>query len=741
MTLRRRAANYDESACVPSVVYDVLRSPGQPLDANTRTFMESRFGHDFGNVHVHADGRAAESARAVNALAYTVGSNIVFGSGQYVPGTHAGRKLIAHELSHVIQQNASSRGTSGHIQTRLAVNQPGDSYEQEADRAADRVLGTAPERIAHPPDAPATVQRKLVELSSSGLLQRDSRCSQSTEESVPSGDQITGFGPDPTALSDKGFFQVKALVPKLQGRPEGSEVQVHGFGPYGCSRAWGIANQILGKSGVKGPFKLVEHAVPPAGPGAQDNQPVVITVPAQQPATAPTPAAPPAAPAPPAKTPPYFGLTVAPDALKGITIYFKLTALPQSDFTDTSIIIKRPPYRIVPNQRRNPDGSSSLLFWNAYREEPGLIGPTGWDEWAIGPDSLQEFLNNIRGYAGGGAAGYMFGPPAPNAVEGARFVDAVLAGQFGEAGRAYGRSLYESIKDPNWWVQMLTAIAGAVRAPEIPIVPRGVPEIPPVEVPPAPAAAGARPALTVIPGGGGGGSTAVVGRVSGRYVTEGTSALKPAPAVTPAQPALRLAEPAPAPAAPAPAPIAPAAPAPAPSPLIPAPVAAAVGAALATTAAGKKPAQQPGVSPAPAPATAPAAQQKPRDPRKPEEYPLLWPVILPPPPRTQFVRVTGPTRDDELAEKLTAGKWIRARQEGLRGQELAPHHVIPLFLGGEDLPSNVILWNAELHRQGHSCLRQQPQVMTPPPPLAPLPADLLAHPAGIPYRLVDYKFC
>src|SRR5882672_4470125 len=80
-TLQRSAINSGSAPPVPSIVHEVLRSPGQPLDANTRAFMEPRFGYDFRNVRVHAGARAAESARAVNALAYTVGHNIVFGEG------------------------------------------------------------------------------------------------------------------------------------------------------------------------------------------------------------------------------------------------------------------------------------------------------------------------------------------------------------------------------------------------------------------------------------------------------------------------------------------------------------------------------------------------------------------------------------------------------------------------------------------------------------------------------------
>lgn len=93
---------------VPPIAHEVLRSPGRSLDAATRAFMEPRFGHDFSRVRVHTDARAAGSARSVNALAYTVGGNLVFGSGQYAPGTSAGAKLIAHELVHVLQQGSGS---------------------------------------------------------------------------------------------------------------------------------------------------------------------------------------------------------------------------------------------------------------------------------------------------------------------------------------------------------------------------------------------------------------------------------------------------------------------------------------------------------------------------------------------------------------------------------------------------------------------------------------------------------
>lgn len=94
----------------PSIVHSVINSGGQPLDRSTRNFMESRFGYDFGNVQIHNDPAAHQSSKEINALAYTYGDHVVFGSGQYQPSTNFGKQLLAHELTHVVQQaNVNSR--------------------------------------------------------------------------------------------------------------------------------------------------------------------------------------------------------------------------------------------------------------------------------------------------------------------------------------------------------------------------------------------------------------------------------------------------------------------------------------------------------------------------------------------------------------------------------------------------------------------------------------------------------
>src|SRR5262249_6866554 len=81
-----------------------MKGGGDSLPAASRNYFEQRFGHDFSGVRVHADDRAAQSAKAIHALAYTTGQHIVFGAGQYSPETHSGQKLLAHELTHVVQQ-------------------------------------------------------------------------------------------------------------------------------------------------------------------------------------------------------------------------------------------------------------------------------------------------------------------------------------------------------------------------------------------------------------------------------------------------------------------------------------------------------------------------------------------------------------------------------------------------------------------------------------------------------------
>jgi hypothetical protein len=131
-----RSASGLGPALAPPGVHEVLGSPGAPLDAGARTFLEPRFRTDFSQVRVHTDARAAASAHAVGARAYTVGRHIVFGAGRYSPDTPGGRLLLAHELTHTIQQG----GGSGGIAPDLEVGSSTDPAEREADSTAAAVM-------------------------------------------------------------------------------------------------------------------------------------------------------------------------------------------------------------------------------------------------------------------------------------------------------------------------------------------------------------------------------------------------------------------------------------------------------------------------------------------------------------------------------------------------------------------------------------------------------------------------
>jgi hypothetical protein len=113
------ASTLAATGAAPSIVDEVLRSSGQPLEGDVRSQMESRFGYDFSHVRVHSDAKAAESAAAVNALAYTVGSDVVFGAERFAPRSARGRHLLAHELTHVVQQGTGTG--SARIQRFAAV--------------------------------------------------------------------------------------------------------------------------------------------------------------------------------------------------------------------------------------------------------------------------------------------------------------------------------------------------------------------------------------------------------------------------------------------------------------------------------------------------------------------------------------------------------------------------------------------------------------------------------------------
>jgi hypothetical protein len=208
----------------PPIVHEVLQSPGSPLDPVTRAFMEPRFNHDFAGVRVHTGTKAAESARAVDALAYTVGPDIVFGSGHYGLGSMEGRRLLAHELTHVVQQDGRGQDPS----TNLAVGPANSGGENEADDAARRVA-----RGEH-----ATT----ITVGNAGWVQRDIAPNPPPAPPTPPA-PVSACGPDATDW----FVQ---QVDKAKRDPVVLAIQANLAGAHRVAARFGFSAERVAEGGV-----------------------------------------------------------------------------------------------------------------------------------------------------------------------------------------------------------------------------------------------------------------------------------------------------------------------------------------------------------------------------------------------------------------------------------------------------------------------------------------------------------
>jgi hypothetical protein len=197
-----------QAAALPSAVREVSRSPGRGLDRESLGFWGSCFRHDFSGVRIHDDALAATAAESVDALAYTVGSHVVFAQGRFAPRTADGDRLLAHELTHVVQQHASA----GALPVRVGPIQ--DDCERESERFASGGLdGRSGDRVARPIcGAPA------------GLLQRFSKgehleiAEAAYQAAHPAQTAAAGV---PTQEIDKGLVESFKRSPVLAGiRPE-----------------------------------------------------------------------------------------------------------------------------------------------------------------------------------------------------------------------------------------------------------------------------------------------------------------------------------------------------------------------------------------------------------------------------------------------------------------------------------------------------------------------------------------
>jgi hypothetical protein len=227
----------------PSIVHRALRSPGEPLDPRTRAFFEPRFGHDFSQVRVHTDAKAAESAQALNALAYTLGRDVVFGAGHYSPGTSAGQRLLAHELVHTVQRAEAQ-------QPEIALRQAAGGNVRKL-----QIFEPRAENLQRLVDAATKLQRYVGSVYS--------RLAENTTAQNP----LTGafFGEVSHVDGDVGEMQQQAL---LGVQNAGLPAQQYADIVYGLSSAKTRLDSILFRAGLARPARggqVIAEFVDPYG--------------------------------------------------------------------------------------------------------------------------------------------------------------------------------------------------------------------------------------------------------------------------------------------------------------------------------------------------------------------------------------------------------------------------------------------------------------------------------------------
>jgi hypothetical protein len=247
----------------------VLRSPGQTLDAETRKYFELRLGHDFSRVRIHHDVWASESAAAINALAYTSGPHIVFKAGQYDVDSTEGRRLMAHELVHVIQQDqtqpraqneltlaaGAKSENAGAATSHFEISAPNDQLEREADTIADRVVAETPVANDRLPAKPQVTRATQTSLAQRSLLQRQPGGQQPAAGGCPGGVNLSTGRDDVHVPLCGGLANVTAstvppnipgiqwtLVPLTAQIATGTTINARGVITFGAAQGGGTLN-------------------------------------------------------------------------------------------------------------------------------------------------------------------------------------------------------------------------------------------------------------------------------------------------------------------------------------------------------------------------------------------------------------------------------------------------------------------------------------------------------------------
>src|SRR5262245_14210711 len=412
-------------------VRNVINSGGRPLDQGARSFFEPRFGIDFGHVRIHTDAAASQSACAINARAYTLGNNIVFGSGEYCPDSESGRRLLAHELAHL---------------TRRPTDPESMVQVQRQPASSERIC--VPGLATDDPACPEVAKREKEEVSKK-----------------KSGTTITITGPESPLPYGVGL-RVPAHSDAMSGINSWSEeygarnyatsynkftvstfrvlqiCQFDAAGAPGVSLYYAYDTKSSDKYAV-GPESIArfvsEHGGQITADGSNTDQ-LVTGKKMLDPRTLPA----------------------AADALEEEPpMYYVAPKLPRYNVISDSFVLEDY-YLMRAYLRQRPDGSYAVLYYIAEN-----LHSDRRPEWVVGPKWLNQFTKQLDLYAGMAAFSYPIqkgAMPADYQALSARYIVGVMKGDPERASSgldAWGAAA----KDPYWWLQVGSGYAGAAQTP------------------------------------------------------------------------------------------------------------------------------------------------------------------------------------------------------------------------------------------------------------------------------------
>lgn len=713
-----QASYFDTAPMVPEIV----NATGKSIDHNTKRDMEERFGYDFSLVRVHTDEKAAKSAEMLSASAYTVGKHIVFGKGQYQASTLAGRRLLAHELTHVVQQSGLSSTSKGLSSSGLRASKSSSHSDRDnacssftplkLQKPSDTVLqresssGLAYNiNLIYPPDQ---IERHKG-ISSFEALRTLRRFANKIEAHIVGGEagheHLIRLHVDQyivSAISD--LFGDVSLPPySIWNAPREQLRRAHQTIEQGDIESAAKELQIAAKSAQEAERKVYEYREGTIT-GAERT---------------------------------VFGLEIVKVA--------SATAVTIGTGGTAGVFVGA--------------GYAGLqrLAGEAEGVRVGLQNNIDWS--GIAFDTFISIILGKYGSKLGGAIASRLGPllvakfGASAAAQlgshvTAEAVSALIVGRAASIVHAAARELFDSLRGRTElsWENFINRLAEqqTLKAVLTDLLIGGVGGAATYKKPPT--GTSEIKQLKLLHGGD---TKPVPMRTNSqgqRVVASGQKFSQAPPTSTP-KPTVK-------------GNLAVKAPQPVPDTLVvprpalkvvpdvtPVPVAASIPQSKGSQNTKKSP-SFPSAAAAINAVHSSAGTVKKKDSNSQEAaYPLCWPTLLHFPTQSTFTRVKSPDRD-YTGENQKALKHKRQRELGdpdFRSEDYHIHHVVPLFLGGGDKlqsPSqggNGIILPAEQHLWGHRLLQNQPQMLNPPKPLQPLPADIYKHPIGTKYKLVGFK--